>query len=149
MDLFLWAKTTAGEFGLTNIASANPGFASPEYFFLPFKPFKDGNYGLSCNYYEGKQTPMNFVVSFIKIVGGAEKPAINKKGTYTLVNVNPWDTSKIDPKLVLTFDKVGTDFTNFSEITVPAEKSREGSGSSNNFTVKKGNDSKNMSFPLL
>lgn len=144
MDLFLWAKDASGEFGLTGIASANAGFASPEYFFLPFKPFTDGNYGLSCNYYEGKQTPMNFVVSFIKFVGGAEKPAINKKGTYTLANVNPWDTSKIDPLLVLTFDKVGTDFTNFSEITVPADKSRQGFGHNYNFTVKKNDDSKNM-----
>jgi len=150
MDLFLWAKDTSGEFGLTGIGSANSGFASPEYFFLPFKPFTDGNYGLSCNYYEGKQTPMNFVVSFIKLVGGTEKPAINKKGTYTLANVNPWDTSKIDPLLVLTFDKVGTDFTNFSEITIPAEKSRVGSSNNHNFTFKKGDDAKNkMILPLI
>jgi hypothetical protein len=149
MDLFLWAKTN-GEFGLTNIASANSGFASPELFFLPVKPFDVGNYGLSCNYYEGKQDPMNFVVTFVNFVGGVEKPAINKKGTYTLANVNPWDTSKIDPVLVLTFDKVGTDFTNFSEITIPTEKSRIGSGSNHNFTFKKGNDVKNMFIsPLL
>ncbi len=149
MDLFLWAKGTTGVFGLTNIQSASAGFASPEYFFLPVKPFAVGSYGLSCNYYEGKQTPMNFVVSYIKIVGGAETPAINKKGTYTLVNVNPYDVTKVDPKLVMTFDKVGTDFTNFSEITPPSEKSRMSSGNSSTITLKKGDDSKNKPFTPL
>ncbi len=142
MDLFLMGKNSSGDFGITSIASANPGYTSPEYFFLPVTPITDGTYGLACNYYEGTVEPMNFVVSFYKLVGGVEKAPIVKKGTYTLANVNPWDTSKIDPSLVLTFDKSGTDFTNFSEITIPAKGSRIRSNSPT--TVKKGNNATNI-----
>lgn len=124
MDLFLWAKGSDSNLGLTSIGSANGSFISPEYFFLPTKAAVDGTYGLSCNYYEGTVEPMNFTVSFIKLVGGVDKSPIVKKGRYTLANVNPWDTSKKDPLLVQTFEKSGGDFTNFSEITIPPTGSR-------------------------
>lgn len=142
MDLFLWAKGSDSNLGLTNIASANSGFASPEFFFLPTKVLNDGKYGLSCTYYEGTVEPMNFKVSFVKLVAGAYKPAVVKKGTYKLVNINPWFTSDIDPVLVQTFDKVSGDFTNFSEITPPLSKSRVKSTNVVKSFFKKGDDSK-------
>ena len=143
MDLFLWAKNTASQLVLTNIASANGSLASPEFFFLPTAVFNDGQYGLSCNYYDGKTDPMNFTVSFIKVVNGAATSTTVKKGTYTIANVNAWDTSSLDPLLVLTFDKTAGNFTNFSEITVPATGSRAGSTNKLPTTLKKGYDSKN------
>lgn len=142
MDLFLWAKGSDSNLGLTNIASANSGFASPEFFFLPTKVLNDGQYGLSCTYYEGTVSPMNFSVSFVKLVAGVYKTPTVKKATYTLVNINPWFTSDVDPALVLTFDKTSGDFTNFSNITVPAQGSRQTSSGLVSSYFKKGDDSK-------
>jgi hypothetical protein len=149
MDLFLWAKGSGSNLGITNIASANPGFVSPEYFFLPTDAFNDGQYGLSCNYYEGTVNPMNFRVSFVNLVAGVYKTPTIKTGTYTLANINPWDTSKIDPALVLTFDKTAGSFTNFSNITIPSNGSRINSTSHLTSFLKKGDDSKNKAMPAL
>jgi len=149
MDLFLWAKGTDSNLGLTNIASANSGFASPEFFFLPIKVLNDGQYGLSCTYYEGTVTPMNFSVSFVKLVAGVYKTPTVKKATYTLANINPWFTSDVDPALVLTFDKTNGDFTNFSNITVPATGSRIKSTNLLTSFFKKGDDSKSKHLPAL
>ncbi len=149
MDLFLWAKGSGSNLGITNIASANPGFVSPEYFFLPTEAFNDGQYGLSCNYYEGTVSPMNFRVSFVNLIAGVYKTPTIKKQTYTKANINPWDTSKIDPVLVLTFDKTSGSFTNFSNITVPPTGSRIKSTSLLTSFFKKGDDSKNKAMPSL
>ncbi|MBK5279891.1 MAG: hypothetical protein JJE09_13615 [Bacteroidia bacterium] len=149
MDLFLWAKGSDSNLGLTNIASANSGFTSPEFFFLPTAAFDDGPYGLSCNYYEGTVDPMNFRVSFVKFKDGAYQSPIVKKGAYKLANVNPWFTSDVDPILVQTFDKANGDFTNFSDITIPATASRIGSSGQLSSAIKKGYDSKNKSLPAL
>jgi hypothetical protein len=125
MDLFFWAKGTNGSLGLiAEISSTRTSYFSPEGFFLPIVILKDATYGLSCNYYYGKVEPMNFTLSFIKLIGGVEKPVITRKGTYTLKNLNQYDKTKVNPLLVQTFDKAGADFANFSEITTPASGSR-------------------------
>jgi hypothetical protein len=149
MDLFLWAKGSGSNLGLTTIASANSSFASPEYFFLPTKAFNDGQYGLSCNYYEGTVNPMNFSVSFVNLIAGVYKTPTVKKGTYTLANINPWDTSKIDPALVLTFDKTAGNFTNFSNLTIPVKGSRIKSSGMDESNIRKGDDSKNKPIPVF
>ena len=124
MDLFLWAEDTGGTLGLTQLAAAEESVVSPEFFFLPTKVVSDGTYGLSCNYYSGTVDPMNFQVRYIKLLNGTPGGTVTRKGTYTLANINPWFTSKVNPLLVMTFEKLGSDFKDFSEITVPISGSR-------------------------
>lgn len=130
MDLFLWAQGTDGTLGLTSFGSLSTSVVSPEYFFLPPAVIKDGTYGLSCNYYSGTVDPMNFQVQYIKVVNGKSSSTVVKKGTYTKANINPWDdqTKGIDPVLIMTFKKAGSDFTEFSDITIPSAGSRALSG---------------------
>jgi hypothetical protein len=137
MDLFLWAENNASTLGLTNVSAINSSPVSPEFFFVPTALLDDGDYGLSCNYYEGTANPMNFQVSFIKFVNETAGTAVVRKAAYTLDNVNPWYTSGSDPLLVETFKKSGTDFSDFSEITVPDTLSRVSSHSTILSALKK------------
>ena len=138
MDLFLWAKGTAStDLVITNVGSATPGYVSPEFMFLPTALLPDGTYGLSCNYYEGAESPMNFVVSFVTLTNGVTGTPVTRNGSYTQANVNPWYTSGNNPLLVETFDKSGTTYQNFSAITVPASSSRTGALSPAISTMKK------------
>ena len=128
MDLLLWAEDDNHTLGLTNVISAN-GAPSPryEFIFLPTAPIDDGSYGLSCNYYAGTPDPMNFVLSYQKLTNGVVGAAVERPASYHLANINKWDKAPpdgSDPILVATFTKSGTDYTNFSEITVPAAGSR-------------------------
>jgi len=123
MDLFLWAKDGAGNYFLTNIFSARASTLSPESLFLP-SVIPDGEYGLSCNYYSGSKSPMNFRVSFVEILDGEEATTTDIDGVYTSVNVNNYDVTTIKPILVQTFSKVDGYFGNYSEIDVPTSKSR-------------------------
>lgn len=126
MDLFLWFEVT-GVPTLTNVSSARASFASPEFFFLPTALLDDGNYGLSCNYYEGTKDPMNFVVTFVEIVDNDDVATTEKQGTYALANINAWDQpppTGSDLQLVVSFAKSGADYTNFSDITEPVSGSR-------------------------
>lgn len=116
MDLFLWAEDESSNLGLTNFGALSGSTQSPEFFFLPTAPLQDGNYGLSCTYYSGSVEPMNFQVSYIKWINGSDETPITKKGTYTLANLNEWDTENgTEPVLAFTFRKVGNDFTDFSD----------------------------------
>ncbi len=116
MDLFLWAEDETSSLGLTNFGSLSPSTQSPEFFFLPTAPLEDGDYGLSCTYYSGTVEPMNFQVSFIKLVNGDDVSTVTKKGTYTLANLNEWDSEAgMDPVLAFTFRKSGSDFIDFSD----------------------------------
>jgi len=124
MDLFLWAKDNSSNLVNTFFGSFEESFLSPEFFFLPTALLDDGTYGLSCNYYAGTVDPMNFQVRYIKLVNGASGSAVTKKGTYTLANINPWFETKVNPVLVMTFEKLGAEFKDFSEITVPTTGSR-------------------------
>jgi len=129
MDLFLWADNDAGDLVLTNINSSRASFVAPEFMFLPSAPLPDGDYGLSCNYYEGSEDPMNFKITFIKIVNNAEAGTTEIDGIYTAANLNKWDITDIDPILVQTFSKAGADFSNFSTVDVPVANSRTITGS--------------------
>jgi len=124
MDLFLWAENSAATLENTFFGSYRASVESPEYFFLPTAILDDGTYGLSCNYYSGTVSPMNFQVRYIKVVNGANAGTETRPGTYTLENINPWDESGVDPILVMTFEKLGTEFKDFSDITEPTSGSR-------------------------
>lgn len=124
MDLFLWVEDETSTLALSNIFSSRASFQSPELIFLPSGPFPDGTYGLSCNYYEGSQDPMNFLISFYSIVDGNDNLITSINGSYTLNNLNAWDVTDVDPILVQTFEKSGSTFSNFSAVTVPPTGSR-------------------------
>lgn len=135
MDLFLWAEDATSNLALTNIFSSQASFQSPEFIFLPLA-LPDGSYGLSCNYYEGTEDPMNFKVSFYSIISGTDALIHSVNGAYTLNNINAWYETQVDPILVQTFEKTGGSFSNFSEITVPSSGSRVGSASGAKELVK-------------
>lgn len=135
MDLFLWIENTSSQLVVSNYRGVNDdsytnwiGGNFPEYFFVPTALFDDGNFGISCTYYEGTVEPMNFEVSFVEVVNGEEAATETKTGVYTLVNINKWDDEDTgtDHQLVATFTKAGADFTSFSDITVPTAGSRFG-----------------------
>ena len=145
MDLFLWIENSAGQLTISNFRGVRDDSYSnwiggnfPEFFFIPTALAEDGNYGLSCTYYEGSVEPMNFELSFVEIVNGEESASVSKTGQYTLVNINKWDDEAIgtDHQLVATFKKTGADFVDFSDITIPTAGSRFGTNNSNEF--KKG-----------
>jgi hypothetical protein len=129
MDLFLWAEDAAGDLGLTSISSTNPA-TTPRYEFV-FIPnvVDDGDYGISCNYYSGSANPMNFTVSYIKIVNGNEDSTVEKDGTYDLGNINAWDVTDIDPFLAATYTKTGSNYSNFSDILIDVNSSGSRSAS--------------------
>jgi hypothetical protein len=128
MDLFLWIEDpdNGNALALSNVSSASIGYESPEGFFLPAVLLTDGNYGLSCNYYEGTEDPMNFKVTLAPIINGEEGTITTRTGSYTAANINPWDddTIGIDPLLAMTFKKVGTTYSDISEIQVHESGSR-------------------------
>ncbi len=124
MDLFLWAENSSGDLALTSVGAASASYSSPEFFFIPTAPLEDGDYGLSCNYYEGSEDPMNFRITFIEVIDNNDAETTEILGTYTAANLNAWDVTNIDPLLVQTFEKVGTDWSNFSTVDVPSQYSR-------------------------
>lgn len=139
MDLFLWAEGDDSQLGLTNYVGYNGIYntnliastsSAAEYFFLPTAGISDGMYGLSCVYYEGATDPMNFQVSFIKVVDGDDVSTEVRKGTYTVANINKWDEDDApSPLLSITFEKSGSNFINIgTELSVQATGSRIGSG---------------------
>lgn len=127
MDLFLWVEDNANLF-LTNVFSARGGPVA-EFLFLP-NVMDDGQYGISCNYYDGPVDldPMNFTVDYITIVDSDDVATVRKLGSYKPININPWDTSGDNPLLVATYQKAGGAYSNFSEITIPPSGSRMASG---------------------
>jgi hypothetical protein len=128
MDLFLWIQNAEDEFELTNVSSQQPDFTSPEAFFVPTAIMSDGVYGISANYFEGTENPMEFLLSYVEFKDGAEQTPVEREGSYTLANINPWFVNETTPpqnlQVEFTFEKSGSTFSNFSEITVPAEYSR-------------------------
>jgi hypothetical protein len=128
MDLFLWIQNAQDEFELSNISSQQPDFTSPEAFFVPTALLSDGVYGISANYFEGTEDPMEFLLSYIEFKDGAEQAAVEREGSYTLVNINPWYVNDTTPpqnlQVEFTFEKSGSTYSNFSQITVPTQYSR-------------------------
>jgi len=129
MDLFFWAEDDGGDLVLVfPIKSVAIGFSGGEELFLP-TVLGDGSYGFSCNYYEGTADPMNFELKYTEYINQSAVATVTKNGSYTLDNINVWteaDTSPYGLQVVATFDKAGTDFTNFSSISTPTSGSRVG-----------------------
>jgi hypothetical protein len=148
MDLFLWAEDNSSTLVWTEFGSTNIGFAQKfETMFLP-SVMDDGNYGISCNYYEGTVTPLNFTVTYRPFVNGTFGTNVVRNGTYTLANINAWDQpTGTDPLLAATYTKSGSTYSNFSQITVHPAGSRVTSG---NFqqTLKKGFVTRDARVPL-
>jgi len=128
MDLFIWGEDNTGTLVISTLGSANIGFAvKAESFFLP-GVLNDGDYGVSCNYYEGTASPMNFVLTYRPFMNGSFGTNVVRNGSYTLANINAWDVSGIDPLLAATYVKTGSTYSNFSQITVHPSGSRLSSG---------------------
>lgn len=106
-------------------------FNQPEIAFLP-QIIEDAAFGLSYTYYSGEVEPLDFVAIFIEFENGVLEPVAEREsfeGQYTLVNVNRWDDDDkgiATTQVVQTFEKVGTTWTNFSDISIPDEGSRVG-----------------------
>lgn len=153
MDLILWVTNNAGtlvpnfqflgysgDYNTNLVEAFTPRI---EYFFFP-GVVADGTYGISANYYSGTREPMKFTVTYVEVVNGAEAASVDKQGTYTLQNINAW-TEENAPQVLLagTFKKVGSDFTDFSDLTIAATGSRSGS-----FDVPSGIQRKHGSFSI-
>lgn len=83
----------------------------------------------SYTYYSGTANPLNFRVQFADVVNGAIEPEANRdifNASYTLANINPWDTDPgTDPVRVQTWQYSGGTFNTFSTITIPTTGSRQ------------------------
>jgi hypothetical protein len=83
------------------------------------------NYGASFVYYEGTVDPLEFTSFLVDYQNGDEQLISEKVGTYSLDNINPWDTnSGTDPIIEQTFDYSNGDLINISDISIPADGSR-------------------------
>jgi hypothetical protein len=132
MDLFVWIGENVSSLSYFT-RSASPGFDPPEGIFIPDNlpqlifDSPDAAFGFSYNYYEGVEDPMNFTVTFIDVVNSVVEGAATRdiyETSYTLANVNPWDTSGDDPIVVQTMEKAGGQFINVTSITIPGAGSR-------------------------
>ena len=124
MDMFLWVGEVGAPIAeLEPLAiSAAPSFDSPEIIFIP-AVIPDAAFGMSYNYYEGDEDPMEFEVFFVDFVNGVSEPLATRDiytASYTLANINPWFTSGIDPIVVQTFEVVNFVYSTPSAITVPS-----------------------------
>lgn len=120
MDLILWRYDPVGDQFIDIDASAEFGTVF-ESVTLPGSAV-DGTYGLTYQYYSGTSNNLDFTVTFSTENGtleGTENELVFTE-TYTLNNVNATTTVFIEQ----IFDKVGTDYNNFSTIDVPSSGSR-------------------------
>jgi hypothetical protein len=126
MDLMVWAEDEEGELQHTGIGSYAESTESPESIFLPSAAMNDGEFGLSYNYYSGTADPMHFEVFFWEFADGDPVgDPTSYTGTYTEANLNPWFETEVLPLLSQTFTKAGGTFSNFSDITIHDEGSRQ------------------------
>ncbi len=125
MDLILRAGANTSTWDGVLNASIQESYASPEFIFIP-KVVDFKAYGLSFIYYDGNFDPLNFTSTFIDVVNGTLEAANQRQsfnGKYTITNINKW--TDINTSIVVqTFEKVGTEFKNISNINTPASSSR-------------------------
>lgn len=126
MDLFLWAGPSYDELQVLTL-SANAG-ATPklELVFIPTQ-VTGGYFGLSHNYYQGSADPMSFEVHFIDYVDGVIEGVGTREvfeATYTAANKFKWDVEQQWPAVVQTFRILNSQYTDITEISVPASGSR-------------------------
>jgi hypothetical protein len=117
LDLYLYRiDTVGGDPVFTRVAFSDPGGPILLDWTAP-----DATYALSYNYYAGTNNAQDFTVTFtptgITLEGGSVPLVF--QGTYTLANV---DDENIQYEQF--FDKKGTEFTNFTELDIPATGSR-------------------------
>jgi hypothetical protein len=127
MDMFLWFGETVDNLDRILASALTPRTTPQEELIFVPSLIKAGAFGLSYVYYEGTANPMNFEAHFIDFAGGTVEAAAEREifpATYTLSNINAWDKSGVEPKIVQTFTIVDGAFTGISAITVPTSNSR-------------------------
>jgi hypothetical protein len=132
LDMFLWVGEEVNSLNTILHIAASPRFTPrEEIIFFPkilAEEIDDLAFGLSYIYYEGTANPMNFEAHFIDFTNGAFEPVGDRdifSASYTLANINPWDTENgTVPKVVQTFKIVNGEHVELSDITVPVEGSR-------------------------
>ncbi|MEK6783253.1 MAG: Calx-beta domain-containing protein [Bacteroidota bacterium] len=125
MDLLLRAGANTSTWDGILTGSVNQSFDSPEFIFIPIA-VNFAAYGLSYVYYDGSFDPLDFTATFIDVVNGTPEAANLRQsfdGEYTIANINAW-TDPSTTIVVQTFEKVGTEFKNISDIDEPATGSR-------------------------
>lgn len=129
MDLILWIGEDENtlEVWATSINASTT--VKQEVLFIP-KVFSDGvdaTYGLSFVYYEGTANPMNFEVHHVDFADSEFEADGDRNiyaSSYTLANLNPWETADDLVHIEQTFRTVSGAFTDLSAITVPTSGSR-------------------------
>jgi hypothetical protein len=120
MDLILWSYDPINE--VFNLKDASAVFGTAFESLTLSAAEADATYGVTYQYYSGTSNTLEFTVTFITTDGsinGTENE-LSFSETYTLDNVNP----SVDVYIEQIFNKVGTDYNNFSVIDVPPTGSR-------------------------
>ena len=89
-------------------------------------PAPDAEYGLAYRYFEGSSDALNFKAKFTAKLGTVlgNAGSIEYEGVYTQANINGDLSAGASVQIVQTFRKVGSDYSNFSEINIPESGSR-------------------------
>jgi hypothetical protein len=126
MDLILWAGDDASNLDFAAISAYEDVDPKYELLFIP-AAIQDAAFGLSYVYYSGTVTPMDFEAQFIDFANGAAEAQANfdvYSGSYTLANINAWETLEDLVHVEQTFQKDAGAYVNVSTISVPASGSR-------------------------
>jgi hypothetical protein len=128
MDMFLWIENPAGSGDFQIIGYGTVIGTDFEELFLPSNNptnFPDRVYGMGYNYYEGSSDNLVVIVDFRSFKGNIEGTSNRARFTavYTQANVNPYEDTG-EYYIVQVFQKIGTNFANFSDIDVPESGSR-------------------------
>jgi hypothetical protein len=129
IDLLVWLETSPGVYtSQGGLWSANIGTTS-ETTTIPISEV-NGKYAFSYVYYSGTSNDLNVTVNFRSYKGninGTSNRASYEK-TYTLVNINAYDTGMdpyTEPDVVAqTLEKVSNNFINLSDFNVESSGSR-------------------------
>ena len=132
MDMFLWFGATIDNLDRLAAFSITEGTTvRQEALIIPTavsEQLPETAFGLSLIYYSGTADPMNFEVHFADYANGVPEAEADREvysASYTLANINAWDTQGApDPIVVQTFRIVNGEFVDITEITVPASGSR-------------------------
>ncbi|MBL7858365.1 MAG: hypothetical protein JNM57_11805 [Cyclobacteriaceae bacterium] len=127
MDLLVRVgETTAAWDGILT-GSIQEGNQPGEFVFIP-KALGNLAFGLSYVYYSGTLDPLDFTATFIELKDGVLEPVAQREvftASYTLANINVWDTNGINTtQVVQSFQIAGGNYTNITPISVPASGSR-------------------------
>ena len=128
MDLFLWIGdigAAVADLELISL-SASDDTEGPEVIFIP-ATIKEVKFGVSYTYYAGNVTPMVFESHFINFANLTIGTREIYEGTYTLANLNAWETLDEIVHIEQTFEvNAAGVYENISTISTPASGSRVG-----------------------